>query len=134
MKSVSEIANNIQFFKNKKAILSAAPSNAIFSPFSIKLLLSILAEAAGQDTSTQKELRSVLPSIMSLLEARELYGKTFGLLLVSNYFLFYCKIYSIFICAYNKLAKPTFVNLFIYYILFLKNPNALLFLIYSRGT
>lgn len=60
--------------------------NTVVSPFLVKLLLSILAEAAGQDTSTHKELLSVLPSIRTVEETRELYGRTFGSLLVSlNY-------------------------------------------------
>lgn len=59
------------------------PSNMILSPFSVKLLLSLLSEAAGLDTSTHKELAAVLPSIQTLIQARELYGKIFGSLLVS---------------------------------------------------
>lgn len=56
----------------------------MFSSFSVKLLLSLLAEAAGPDTSTHKELSSILPSIESIHQARELYGKIFGSLQVSN--------------------------------------------------
>lgn len=59
------------------------PSNMILSPFSVKLLLSLLSEAAGPDTSTHKELAAVLPSIQTIIQARELYGKIFGSLLVS---------------------------------------------------
>lgn len=58
-------------------------SNMILSPFSVKLLLSLLSEAAGPDTSTHQELSEVLPSIRSNIQARELYGKIFGSLLVS---------------------------------------------------
>lgn len=56
--------------------------NTVVSPFLVKLLLSILAEAAGQDTSTHRELLTVLPSIRTEEEIRELYGRTFGSLLV----------------------------------------------------
>jgi len=56
-------------------------SNTIISPFLVKLLLSILAEAAGSETSTHRELLSVLPSVQSNVQTRELYGKIFGSLL-----------------------------------------------------
>lgn len=56
--------------------------NTVVSPFLVKLLLSILAEAAGQGTSTHRELLSILPSIRTEGETRELYGRTFGSLLV----------------------------------------------------
>lgn len=59
--------------------------NTVVSPFLVKLLLSILAEAAGQDTSTHRELLTILPSIRTEEEIRELYGRTFGSLLVTNY-------------------------------------------------
>lgn len=80
--------------------------NTIVSPFLVKLLLSILAEAAGQDTSTHRELLTILPSIRTEEEIRELYGRTFGSLLVNScngnlveiilfYITFFCFIYSI---------------------------------------
>lgn len=50
----------------------------------VKLLLSILVEAAGQATSTHRELLSILPSISTEAEMRELYARTFGSLLVSK--------------------------------------------------
>lgn len=64
-----------------KALMLSDPSNMILSPFSVKLLLSLLSEAAGPDTSTHKELAAVLPSIQTIIQARELYGKIFGSLL-----------------------------------------------------
>lgn len=57
--------------------------NTILSPFFVKLMLSILGEAAGDRTSTQRELQSILPGLQTTVEARELYGKAFGSLLVS---------------------------------------------------
>lgn len=54
------------------------PYNMILSPFSVKLLLSLLSEATGTDTSTHKELAAVLPSSQTINQARELYGKIFG--------------------------------------------------------
>lgn len=70
-----------------KALMLSDPSNMILSPFSVKLMLSLLSEAAGTDTSTHKELAAVLPSIQTIIQARELYGKIFGSLLEksSNY-------------------------------------------------
>lgn len=65
----------------KKVLDANDDQNTVVSPFLVKLLLSILAEAAGQDTSTHKELLSVLPSIRTQEETRELYGRTFGSLL-----------------------------------------------------
>lgn len=64
-------------------VLSTHVENTILSPFLVKLLLSMLGEAAGERTTTRRELQSVLPSIQSSLEARELYGKAFGSMLVS---------------------------------------------------
>lgn len=58
----------------------------MLSPFLVKLLLSILVEAAGQGTSTHRELLSILPSISTEAEMRDLYAKTFGSLLVSTIF------------------------------------------------
>jgi len=55
-----------------KALMLSDPSNMILSPFSVKLLLSLLSEAAGPDTSTHKELAAVLPSIQTIIQAREL--------------------------------------------------------------
>lgn len=57
-------------------MLSELPrENIIISPFSIKLLLSLLAEGAGKDTSTEKELSAVLPGVGSVIQARELYSR-----------------------------------------------------------
>lgn len=57
--------------------------NVVVSPFLVKLLLSMLSEAAGQDTMTHRELLTVLPSIRTANATRELYGRAFGSLLVS---------------------------------------------------
>jgi len=74
-------------WKLTKALMLSEPSNMMLSPFSVKLLLSLLSEAAGLDTSTHKELAAVLPSIQTTIQARELYGKIFGSLMEksSNY-------------------------------------------------
>lgn len=64
-------------------MLNKQNENTILSPFLVKLLLSILGEAAGEGTSTNRELQSVLPSVQSTAETRELYGKAFGSMLVS---------------------------------------------------
>lgn len=67
----------------KQSVLNKHSENTILSPFLVKLLLSILGEAAGEGTSTNRELQSILPSIQSTAETRELYGKAFGSMLVS---------------------------------------------------
>lgn len=66
----------------QKVLMDNEQKNSVLSPFLVKLLLSILAEAAGQDTITHRELLSVLPSIRTTDEIREHYGKAFGSLLV----------------------------------------------------
>lgn len=68
-------------WKLTKALMLSDPSNMILSPFSVKLLLSLLSEAAGQDTSTHRELAAVLPSIQTIIQAREYYGSIFKSLL-----------------------------------------------------
>lgn len=57
-------------------------SNMILSPFSVKLLIVLLSEAAGIDTSTHREISAVLPSVQTTNATRE-YGKALGSLLVS---------------------------------------------------
>lgn len=71
-----------------QTVLSGKPtSNVILSPFSVKLLMSLLAEAAGTNTVTERELASVLPGVNSLLLARELYkGVLHSLQVRSDYF------------------------------------------------
>jgi len=67
-----------------KKVLITSNENTVISTFLVKLLLSILAEAAGTGTSTHRELLSVLPSVQTFTEARDLYGKAFGSLLQNN--------------------------------------------------
>lgn len=50
-------------------------SNVIFSPFSVKLLLALLAEAAGNNTQTQNELMKTLEVIKSPDNLRGFYKK-----------------------------------------------------------
>jgi serine protease inhibitor len=59
--------------------------NVIVSPLSVKLLLTLLAEAAGQTISSQtrKELEQVLPFNKNLIQAQEYYRKVLGSLSVS---------------------------------------------------
>lgn len=65
-----------------KKVLDDSNQNTVVSPFLVKLLLSILVEAAGQGTSTHRELLSILPSISTEEEMHELYARVFGSLLV----------------------------------------------------
>lgn len=68
----------------QKVLNANEHQNTVVSSFLVKLLLSILAEAAGLDTITRRELLTVLPSIRTEEETRELYGRTFGSLLASH--------------------------------------------------
>lgn len=67
-----------------KKVLDGSNQNTVVSPFLVKLLLSILVEAAGQGTSTHRELFSILPSVSSEEEMRELYARTFRSLLADS--------------------------------------------------
>lgn len=58
-------------------------ANVIVSPFAVKLLMSLLAEAAGKDTVTERELSGVLPGVNSVFQARELYSRVLRSLQVS---------------------------------------------------
>lgn len=58
-----------------KEILLKEEQNVIISPFSIKLVLALLSEAAGNNTQTQKELYSTLTDIRSQLNLRSFYKK-----------------------------------------------------------
>lgn len=49
----------------------------IISPVSVKLLLTILGEAAGDHTTTKKELSAIVPSVESPFQSRELFGRIF---------------------------------------------------------
>lgn len=73
----------IWFLQN---VLAKNQSNTIISPFLVKLLLSVLAEAAGPNTSTERELQSIWPSIQSNIKTREHYGNIFKSLKVWNQF------------------------------------------------
>lgn len=61
------------------------PSNLIISPFSVKLLMNLLAEAAGTDSDTQKEL-SIISSnnIRSPYANRNQFSRIFKSLQVST--------------------------------------------------
>lgn len=65
-----------------KNVLRSNDDNSVISPILVKVLLSILVEASGEGTATHRELLSILPSIRTEAEIRELYAKTFGSLLV----------------------------------------------------
>ncbi|NP_001295962.1 serpin B3 precursor [Musca domestica] len=56
-------------------VLKEEKSNVIISPFSVKLLLALLAEAAGNNTQTQKELVKTLDVIKSPDNLRGFYKK-----------------------------------------------------------
>ena len=56
-------------------VLEEEQSNVIISPFSVKLLLALLAEAAGNNTQTQRELIKTLEVIKSPDNLRGFYKK-----------------------------------------------------------
>lgn len=58
-------------------VLAKNQSNTIISPFLVKLLLSVLAEAAGSGTSTERELQTIWPSIQTNIKTREHYSNIF---------------------------------------------------------
>lgn len=53
------------------------PKNVILSPISVKLLLTLLSEASGDHSKTQKELSQVIPFGDSHILAREYFEKFF---------------------------------------------------------
>lgn len=60
-----------------QAVTVNNPRNVILSPISVKLLLTLLSEAAGDHTKTQKELAQVIPFGDSNILAREYFDKFF---------------------------------------------------------
>lgn len=54
------------------------PKNVILSPISVKLLLTLLSEAAGDRTKTQRELSQVIPFGESHIQAREYFDRFFS--------------------------------------------------------
>lgn len=59
------------------------PSNIVVSPFSVKLLLLLLAEAAGHETKTKKELELVYSNIRKPFAARDMMKNALTSLMVS---------------------------------------------------
>lgn len=74
----SDSHDNFSWQLLKSVLLSetAAQTNVIISPFSIKLVLALLSEAAGANTQTQTELISTQTDIRSANNVREFYRKT----------------------------------------------------------
>lgn len=69
---------NIQLFLfSFQALTVNNPKNVILSPISVKLLLTLLHEASGDHTNTQKELAQVIPFGDSHIHAREYFDKFF---------------------------------------------------------
>lgn len=67
-----------------KLVLNEEPSNVIISPFSVKLSLALLAEAAGNGSRTQQELYSSLTDIRQPDNLRGFYRKTLNVLKKQN--------------------------------------------------
>lgn len=68
--------------KLQKALLTTT-SNIVVSPFSVKLLLLLLAEAAGHETQTKKELELVYSNIRKPFAARDMMKNALTSLMVS---------------------------------------------------
>ncbi|EDV98903.1 serine protease inhibitor 27A [Drosophila grimshawi] len=74
----SDSHDNFSWQLMKTVLLSETEqqNNVIISPFSIKLVLALLSEAAGANTQTQQELISTQTDIRSANNVREFYRKT----------------------------------------------------------
>ncbi|KAL7742019.1 hypothetical protein ACLKA6_018273 [Drosophila palustris] len=74
----SDSHDNFSWQLLKSVLLSetAKQNNVIISPFSIKLVLALLSEAAGANTQTQTELISTQTDVRSANNVREFYRKT----------------------------------------------------------
>ncbi|XP_062142091.1 serine protease inhibitor 27A [Drosophila sulfurigaster albostrigata] len=74
----SDSHDNFSWQLLKSVLLSESTkqNNVIISPFSIKLVLALLSEAAGTNTATQSELISTQTDIRSANNVREFYRKT----------------------------------------------------------
>ncbi|CAO1344240.1 unnamed protein product [Diamesa hyperborea] len=70
----------------KMLLKESGSKNVIVSPLSVKLLLTLLAEAAGQNvaSTTRKELEQVLPFNKSLYDAKDYFGNVLGSLKVES--------------------------------------------------
>lgn len=64
-------------WKLTKTVLKSQPNNVLLSPLSAKVLLTLLAEAAGQtvESKTRKQLEQVLPYNKNLYDAKEYFKK-----------------------------------------------------------
>ncbi|XP_067621669.1 serine protease inhibitor 27A-like [Eurosta solidaginis] len=69
-----------------KLVLQEEQGNVIISPFSVKLSLALLAEAAGNGSQTQHELYSTLTDIKKPDNLRGFYKKTLTVLKKENQF------------------------------------------------
>uniref|UniRef100_A0A1A9WXG7 Serpin domain-containing protein n=1 Tax=Glossina brevipalpis TaxID=37001 RepID=A0A1A9WXG7_9MUSC len=67
-----------------RLVLKEEETNVIISPFSVKLLLALLAEATGNNTQTQRELLSTLEDIKSTDNLRGFYKKLLSSLKKGN--------------------------------------------------
>lgn len=66
-----------------KTIVQNDATNLVVSPFSLKVVLMMLAEMSGINSKTRKELFTALDNINSISEGRTLYKNYLKSLLVS---------------------------------------------------
>lgn len=78
-------ANFLNFHSFQEIFRQSRKENVIVSPLSVKVLLTILAEAAEQnvESTTRKELRNVLPYRKTLNDTRKYFSKVLDSLNVS---------------------------------------------------
>lgn len=85
-----------------KTLFQREKGNVVLSPFSVKVILLLLAEASGTGSDTYKQLEVIYPNIRVPYEGREVHKKILSSLSVSLY-----KVLLLgSICAFEKL-KPT---------------------------
>ncbi|XP_063709418.1 uncharacterized protein LOC134837951 [Culicoides brevitarsis] len=61
-----------------KSLMEKSNGNVVISPFSVKILLMLLAEASGIDTPTFNQLSVILPNIRVPYDGRELFKNVIG--------------------------------------------------------
>lgn len=66
-----------------KSIVRNEPKNFVISPFSVKIILMMIAEISEIQSDTRKEILKALDNISGVPEGRELYRKYLKSLLVS---------------------------------------------------
>lgn len=72
-------------FHNSQNVLSEKTQNMILSPFLVRLMIAILAQAGSASANSQREIEIVLSNFQSTDETHEIYKKALGSMLVGSY-------------------------------------------------